>query len=287
MIDLALSILSSSLIFIAFKLFGLLKIRTLNAIIVNYITACLVGLLLYQGELEPHRWVEAPWAWGPPVMGILFISVFNLMALTSQRAGVSVASVATKMSLVIPVLLGVALYGDRLSPVQLLGVLLALAAVYLASQRGEKISLGHRELLLPILVFLGSGLIDAGIKFFEQGYLDEKEIPLFSSMVFGCAALTGLAFVGIKSLKGPLAFRSRDVLGGVLLGVPNYFSIFFLIRALRWEAFNSASTFTLNNVGIVLFSTLLGILLFRERLSGKNWAGVALAIIGILLVALF
>src|SRR5690606_21226644 len=220
---------------------------------------CTVGLLLYRGKVDLLQIVEASWAWGALAMGVLFICIFNLMAITSQKAGVSVASVATKMSLAIPVLVGVFLYGDRLSLLQGLGILLALTAVFLASLKGEGIRIGFRELLLPLLVFLGSGIIDASIKYFEHRHLSEAEIPLFSSMVFGCAALTGLVFVGGRSLKRPLKIAPRDILGGVLLGVPNFFSIYFLIRALRWDQFNSAATFTLNNVGVVLFSTLLGI----------------------------
>lgn len=287
MMDLALSILVSSLIFVAFKYFEVFKIRTLIAIITNYITACVLGLILYQGEVDLQGLVREPWAWGPMAMGVLFICIFNLMALTSQRAGVSVASVATKMSLVIPVLLGVVLYGERLSAVQLVGILFALAAVFLASLKEEQIHIRSRDLLLPVLVFLGSGAIDASIKYFEEKHLEDQEIPLFSAMVFGCAALTGLIFVAFRSLKTPLKVDYRDVLGGISLGIPNFFSIYFLIRALRWEQFNSAATFTLNNVGVVLLSTLFGILLFRERLSTKNWIGVVLAVIGIVLVALF
>ena len=287
MIDLALSILSSSLIFIIFKGFEPMRVQTLNAIIFNYITACTVGLFLYEGKVDPGQIVEASWAWGPPAMGVLFICIFNLMAITSQRVGVSVTSVATKMSLAIPVLLGVFLYGDRLSLLQGIGILLALTAVYLASLKEGGIKIGFKQLLLPLLVFLGSGVIDASIKYFEHRHLREAEIPLFSAMVFGCAALSGLVFVGIRSLKKPMKLAPRDVLGGIILGVPNFFSIFFLIRALRWDRFNSAATFTLNNVGVVLFSTLLAIVLFRERLSQKNWGGVVLAVLGIILVALF
>lgn len=287
MIFLALSILSSTLIFVAFKCFDRFGINTLNAIIVNYLTASALGLVLYSGQAEPLALLSAPWAWGTVAMGVLFISIFNLMALTSQRYGVSVASVATKMSLVIPILMGVVLYGDRLSPGQSFGILLALAAVYLSSLKEERIRIKFRELSLPLLVFLGSGIIDAGIKFFEETYLQDREIPLFSSMIFGCAALTGLIFVGSRSRSMPPKVRGRDLIGGLCLGVPNYFSIYFLIQALRWEAFNSSAIFTLNNVGIVLLSTVVGILIFRERLSAKNWSGVALAVVAIILVALF
>jgi len=79
----------------------------------------------------------------------------------------------------------------------------------------------------------------------------------------------------------------RNILGGVALGVPNYFSIYFLLKALQHDSLNSASVFTINNVAIVMLSTLLGIIIFKERLSFKNWAGIGLAVISILLVALF
>ena len=133
MVDLALSVLFSSLIFVVFKLFSKYKIETLYAIISNYFVACTVGLFFYKGEVSIVEIPEKPWFWGTFALGFLFIIVFNLMAATSQRLGVSVASVATKMSLVIPVLVGVFLYKEELGGFKILGILLALAAVYFAS----------------------------------------------------------------------------------------------------------------------------------------------------------
>jgi len=79
----------------------------------------------------------------------------------------------------------------------------------------------------------------------------------------------------------------KNLLGGLALGVPNYFSIYYLLRALHNPTLNSASVFTINNVAIVMLSTLLGILLFKEKISAKNWGGIALAVISIIMVALF
>jgi drug/metabolite transporter (DMT)-like permease len=287
MIDLALSVLSSTLIFIAFKLFGVYKVQTLYAIITNYVVACLVGLFLYEGDMDIAQLSSTSWYWGPIALGVLFITIFNLMAKSTQVSGVSVTSVATKMSLVIPVVVGVVVYKEELSLLQIVGIVLALLAVYLSSQKEKGITINRKDLLLPLLVFLGSGIIDTSIKYFEEKHLTDQEIPIFSSMVFGCAALTGLIFIGIKSFKTPLRVNFRNILGGIALGVPNYFSIFFLIRALRSDMLNSAAVFTLNNVAIVMLSTILGILLFKERLGAKNWGGVVLAILSIILVALF
>ncbi|WP_297793536.1 DMT family transporter [uncultured Eudoraea sp.] len=287
MLDLALSVLFSSLIFVIFKLYDTHKIQTIYAIIVNYITACLVGILFYNQPIQLHTIPNRGWFYGTLLLGVLFIVVFNLMARTSQRLGVSVASVATKMSFVIPVILGLILYNERLSFFKILGILLALAAVYFASVKDTPRAIQKRAFLLPVMVFLGSGIIDGSIKYLEENYVETNEFPIFSATVFAAAATTGLIFILIKSIKNPLKLNLKNVLGGIALGIPNFFSIFFLLRALQNKTLNSASIFTLNNVAIVMFSTLLGIILFREKISSKNWGGITLAVISIILVAFF
>ncbi|WP_422860172.1 EamA/RhaT family transporter [Flagellimonas sp. S174] len=287
MLALVLSVLCSTLILVIFKLYAVYGVQTLYAIIVNYITACCTGLLLYSGSVTISDILEKPWVLGTLALGVLFIVVFNIIAKTSQVAGVSVASVATKMSLVIPVVFGVFLYKEVLSPIQVFGILLALAAVYFTSVKKSSRSVSKKVMLLPVLAFLGSGLIDALIKYFEEIHLTNDELPIFSAVVFCAAALTGFLFIGINTVKKPLKVNFKNVIGGIALGIPNYFSIFFLLRALQNEQFTSASIFTINNVAIVMVSTLIGIWFFKETMSIKNWAGIAMAVISIVLVALF
>lgn len=284
--DLLWSIACSTTIFVVFKLYGTYRITTQYAIIGNYITAFIVGAFFFGGPDGFSGWTGKSWLLPAASLGILFVFIFNLMARTSQTLGVSVASVATKMSLVIPVALGVLLYGETLEPVKILGVALALAAVFFASLRPGQHRLGLRSLYLPVLVFIGSGIIDASLKYLEETRVPNPEFPLFSASVFLSAALSGLIYVGASRRKGLPALRPRDLLGGVALGVPNFFSVFFLLRALQYPGLNSASLFTLNNVCIVAVTTLLGIALFRERLSPRNWLGVGLAVISIILVGL-
>ncbi len=287
MLDLVLSIFCSSLIFVIFKLYTRFKVQTLYAIIINYITACTVGFFLSDVTVSLFEIPSKKWFYGTLFLGLLFIIIFNLMARTSQILGVSVASVATKMSLTIPVLLGVIIYGEELGPMKVLGILLALAAVYFTSVKKGSMTFNRRSLYLPVLVFLGSGIIDASIQYAEQNLVPAEEFPIFSSTVFASAALCGLLFILIRSRQTPITIRSRSILGGIALGVPNFFSIYFLLRALQNETLNSASVFTINNVAIVMFSTLLGILLFKEIISTKNWFGIMMAILSILLVAVF
>lgn len=287
MLDLGLSICFSSLIFVIFKLYEVYKIDTVYAITTNYVVACIVGLFFYSGAMPPVEIIHQPWFLGTLLLGFLFIVVFNLMARTSQKVGVSVASVATKMSLVIPVIFGVLVYNEELGIIKIIGILLALAAVYFASIKEKQISIKRSALILPILVFLGSGIIDTSIKYVQEVHISEHEFPLFSATVFAAAAFVGIVFIGIRTFNTPLRINLRNILGGIALGIPNYFSIYYLLRALQNPSLNSASVFTINNVAIVMLSTLLGILLFREQISAKNWSGIALAIISIILVAIF
>ena len=287
MLDLALSVLCSSLIFVIFKLYEIYRIETPYAIITNYVVACSVGLFFYSGEVKPLEITEQPWFLGTLLLGVLFIVVFNLMAKTSQTVGVSVASVATKMSLVIPVIFGILVYKETLGFLKVVGILLALAAVYFASIKKKEIKFERSSLLLPFLVFLGSGIIDTSIKYVQETKIKENEFPLFSATVFAAAAFVGLFFIIFKAFKTPLKINVKNILGGIALGVPNYFSIYYLLRALQNPTLNSASVFTINNVAIVMLSTLLGIVLFKEQISPKNWGGIVLAIISIILVAVF
>ena len=287
MIDLALSVLFSSLIFVIFKLYKRFQINTVHAIIINYITACSVGILYYQGTSSIDDIPYKSWFIGSLCLGMLFILVFNLMARTSQQLGVSVASVATKMSLAIPVLLGVWLYKESLGAVKIFGIIMAITAVYFASEKKSNLEVRSNNWYLPMFVFLGSGIIDGSLKYLEEYHVGDTEFPIFSSTIFASAAISGILFVTVRGFKRRNKWKTRDIFGGIALGIPNFFSIYFLLRALQSPEMNSASVFTINNVAIVMFSTLLGIVLFKENLSSRNWTGIVMAVISIVLVAIF
>lgn len=220
------------------------------------------------------------------MLGFLFIAVFNLAAITTQKSGLSVVAVATKMSVAIPVLCGIFLYNESTGILKIIGILLALAAVYLTSiKTKEGISIKSKNLIFPLLVFLGSGIIDTSLKFLETNYVSETDVGLFSSTIFATAGLIGSIILIVQAFMGRLKITFKNILGGIALGIPNYFSIYFLVLALRTKGFDSSTIFTMNHVAIVTFSTLVGILLFKEKLIRKNWIGLGLAILSIILVA--
>ncbi|WP_053992586.1 hypothetical protein [Mangrovimonas sp. TPBH4] len=283
---LLLSILSSTLIVVIFKLIKKAKADTLQVIVANYFTACSIGLLTYKFPIEISSLVHSKWFLGAIGLGALFISIFYIMALSTQKNGISVTAVASKMSVVIPVIFGILVYQESTDTQKLSGIVLALVAVYLASIKTKGQFNLKSNLTLPFLLFLGSGIIDTSIKYLETTYVGEQGIPLFSATIFFSAATLGCCTLLYKRLKHQLLLSFKNVFWGILLGSANYASIYYLLKALNNEFYESSTLFTLNNVGIVMLSTLTGLLFCKEYLSYKNWIGIGLAIISILLVTL-
>jgi drug/metabolite transporter (DMT)-like permease len=281
------SVLSSTLIYVVFKNFDKHNINILNALIFNYLTAFFLGYLLQTTEVKLLELPGFNWFLPAAALGILFISIFYLMALTTKKHGMSVVSVASKMSLSIPVIFVIFYYSEGLSILKVLGILLALTSVYLVSSKPkDDTKLNPKHLLLPFGVFLGSGIIESSIKVLQNDFVPSVETPVFSASIFLFAAITGFFIFFIRYLKTKALISMKDVFAGVLLGIPNYFSIYFLIEALRHPNLDSSIIFVINNVSIVVLSTALGILFFKEHLLRRNKIGVSIAIISIILVAL-
>lgn len=284
MIYLLLSILFNAVLFVIIKLFAKFNIDALQALVVNYFVAFLVGLFFLDSGIVPTEIITEDWFKGSVLLGFVFISTFYATTLTSQRNGLSVASVASKMSVIIPITLGVILYNENLGVIKIIGILLALVAVYFTSKKETGEVQQASNLLYPILVFIGAGTIDASLKYLQTFHVPSDKIGLFSSVTFFCAFSVGILSILFLTLCGKIEFAGRNILGGIVLGLPNYFSLYFLVKMLEAKAFESATLFTIHNIAIVIVSTFAGILFFKERISLRNAFGIGLALFALFLV---
>lgn len=249
---------------------------------VNYFTACILGSYLYETEIDPITIANSTWFYRAIFLGFLFIAIFNVMALTVQKNGLSVASVAGKMSVIIPIIFGIIVFNESVRFIKIFGIILALIAVYLTSIKERDNIVLTQSIYLPILLFIGSGTIDTLVNYFAP---DDK-IPLFSATIFGIAFCVGLFVLIYKSARKTSRFEIKSIPFGVALGTINYASIYYLLKALRVDGYETSTVFTINNVTIVAFSTLIGLILFKEKISLKNWIGIIIAIVSIIIVTL-
>lgn len=292
MIFLLLSILASTITVSFFKLFEKAGVNTFQAIIFNYLTCGVLGNTLSGSHavILTDFWNEG---WFPytVLIGLFFISIFFAIGETAQKLGVSVSMVSAKLSVVIPVLFAVLFYHESLTLVQIGGILLSLVAVYLISKKEEgSHPHGKLAIILPIIVFAGSGVIDTTFNLITKGWNMENNNPNFGAYTvttaFSIAFITGALLLIYQMLVNKLKLSVKNALWGVALGIPNYFSMFFLVKTLSYFAANSAVIFPVNNIGIVAASTFVSITFFKEKLNKQNIAGLVLAIVAIIFISL-
>ncbi|NCT95612.1 MAG: EamA family transporter [Chitinophagaceae bacterium] len=286
------SIVLTSYLTLSFKVLQRCQIAVFPAIVFNYITCVITGSIVNGAFPINSSVIQTPWFQWACLMGVLFVSIFNIIGKTTQTLGVAVASVANKLSLIIPVLLSVYLYQETVAGWKAAGVLLALVAVVFTcyapatpDQMAGKPTAGWVRYWLPLSLFLGSGLLDALINHVQQMYVTDENRNAYLISGFFSAATIGFIILLIQYVRGAIVFRVKDVLAGILIGIPNYFSIWCLVHFLKESPWQSSASIPVNNMGIVLFSSVVAWLLFREKLSKINWMGILLSLIAIYLIA--
>lgn len=286
MIWLLLSISCSVLIFMVFKLFKRYEIDNLQAILVNYFIAFSIGQLQAESGQNPLAVPQQEWFHSVLILGLLFITLFRLMAWVSQNYGMATVSVAVKMAVIVPVSFGILYFGESAGTLKIIGIVMALVAVYMTTYQPQKMQKSASAFWFPIVLFIGSGFLDAFLKYNESELVPQADQAWFASSIFACAGVFGLLLVLYQIIFQGKTFPLKSIIGGIVLGIPNYGSIYFLLRALSIDGLESSSIFALNNVGVVFLSALLGYFFYREKLSRINLGGILLAMIAIVLIAL-
>lgn len=291
MIYLLLSILSSTGIFLIFRLIEKRDVKTFPVIVINYITAAGIGFATSNGSAAGMRDFQFPFYLLAALIGVFFIVMFFVVARSSQKAGMAVTTIAGKMSVIFPVAFSI-LYdpGDILSPLKATGILVAFPGVLFTIYK-KKSKLPDLSLMyLPLILFIGMGLVDSLVKYAQHEYISDDNLSLFTALLFGISACIGILISITKASRFTSLFNIRVLAWGVLLGFVNFGSIFFLVRTLNYihplrGSIDSSVVFGINNIGIVALSVLLGILLFRERLSRLNAAGIIICIVATIILA--
>ena len=274
----------NAILFVIIKSFAKFNINALQALVVNYLTAFLVGLLFLNNQKIDSQILQKNWIFGSIILGFIFIGTFYATTIASQRNGLSTASVASKMSIIIPILSGVLLFHEVLNSIKISGIILALIAVYFTSKKEKGEIQASGNLLYPAMVFVGAGTIDASLKYLQSHFVPENEVGIFSTLTFLCAFFVGILIISFQVIVNKTKIYGQNILGGIVLGIPNFFSLYYLIKMLEAKAFQSATLFTIHNIAIVILTSIVGVLFFNEKLNKRNIFGILLALLAIFLV---
>ena len=302
MIFLILAILFSTGVFVAMRLFERYKLDNHQALMWNYVFASGTGFLICERWESVPQLVVEPWFWLSVLTGFWFIFTYLLMTASTQRSGVTVTSLSSKLSVVLPILAGVIMLGERLNFVATTGIVLALVALVLVvgarnpksiQGRGaiNRVSTGNNGKithknnwiigLLPIFIFFGTGTGDILMKITEQKNTGD-DLGFMIAFIYFVALVFGIIIVVWDIVRGKSKWQWKSALGGIGLGVINFFSTSSVYHAMR--SFDNVVLFPIYNIGVVSLTALTGWLLFKEKLTLKNYIGLVIAVIAVVLI---
>ena len=275
MIALSLTIILTTILFLVFKEFQKRNINTNQAITFNYLTAALIALFIGDVNYNIYNLINTDWFYSTIALGIFFIVMFNIMAITTQKLGISISSMASKMSLIIPVIGAVIFQNASIGVYKILGIIIAIISVYLTFKKSGQTA----KPALAIILFLGAGILDMWLDSIRNNFLSSTvDFNLFIVTVFFTAFSVGL----IKIIWDRKKIIRENIVAGIVLGVPNYFSIYFVLLAL--ENLGGIYVFPILNIGVVLLSAIISWLFYQEQMSKTNWMGIVLACLSILII---
>ncbi|MBO7467743.1 MAG: hypothetical protein J6T94_08700 [Bacteroidaceae bacterium] len=295
---LLIAILCGSLFCIILKLCQ--KGDTMQAVFVNYLTAVIVTFLpqLIRNDFPVNPFAES-WLGFSVLQGFFFMAGFLVMSYSISLSGMALTTAASRASLIVPVICGWLLLAQP-AP-SWIPVILVVTAMLMFSLGEKSASKGEKDLVdrkkhrggmaFLFVVFLFYGASDFSLKFVQQRISDtyasagdaviDQQLDALAGTIFLMAMLLTLLAILLRSIKQPFRLSWKSVGLGVALGLANLGCTRSVLNGLL--TLDTGTFYPLYNVGIILVTTLIGVLFFKEKLRPIQYVGLVISILAIVL----
>ena len=307
MIYLILAILSSVVIAVIMRI-GETKVHNEMAMFFCNYAMCAALSLGYAGNhILPDSFEGVPFAIGLGlVTGIFYLLGFVFLRWNILHNGVMLSATFQKLGVIIPTVMAIVIFKESPGVLQVLGIGFAIAAILVINLEpaGKKNPVPEEKILskekeesamdvipgkMPMAegdikpsklgligILLVCGLADSFSNIYEKmGVAALKDQYLLITFIMAMC----LAFL-LAKINGK-GFVSVDIVFGIFIGIPNYYSIRFLLWALTEVP--AIVTYPVFSAATILLVTAFSILLFREKLNKRK----AIAILCVMAALIF
>ena len=280
MVNLVLAILCSSLITVLMRVSEKYRKNDLSMLAMNYLMCSVFGWMFTGSSLTMSAEATAGAVTTAVAMGVvtgvLYLAGFMLLQWNITKNGVVLPSTFMKLGVLVPTILAIAVFGEAPKATQLLGIAAAVCAIFMI-QGGGKQEIGSVAGLVVLLVV--GGVADSMVKIYEEvGDVALKNHYLLCT--FGVSLALCAALCVVKKQK----LTAADALFGLAIGVPNYFSSWFLLRSLA--SVPAVVAYPTFSVGTIILVAAAGMLLFREKISKRKAAALGVILVSLALLNL-
>ncbi len=277
--NLIIAVLCSVAVSVLLKVARKRNIVIQQAIAFNYIVALSLSWFLLKPDFKGLEFTDfIAQSENTPIflaLGILLPSVFIIMSKAVEFAGIVRSDAAQRLSLFLPILAAFLIFHETLSQSKVVGIVLAFVGLFcLLSKPNEQSAVDFRGVLGLVGVWFGYGIIDI---LFKQVAKSGGAFPTTLFIAFSLAACIMFIYLLFKRTQWNVA----SFIGGIILGVLNFFNILFYIKAHQSFGANPTLVFAGMNIGVICLGTITGALIFTEKISKVNWLGIVFSLCAI------
>ncbi|WP_379091622.1 EamA family transporter [Pedobacter sp. UC225_65] len=282
MIFLVLSIICSVTVGVLLKLAKRYQINIMQAVTWNYLFAIGLSLIFFKPDFGAIRIAD----FSPVylIIGILLPVIFLVQGRAVQQTGLARTDIAQRLSLFISLCAAYFLFNESFDRLKYVGLVFGLVAIVFTMYRKTDSLSTKKGWLYLLFVFVGFGVIDVCFKLVSQVTIIPYTTSLF--LIFCLAFVLSLAYILYLSVTKQTKLQLINFICGCVLGFFNFGNILFYLKAHREMAENPSTVFAAMNIGVIITGSIIGIFLFKERLSKLNYFGLILALVAIVLITL-
>lgn len=285
MVFVLLSICCSVIVSILLKLAKRYEINIPQAVVWNYPVAAFFTFIIYRPDVAGLHITTAP-VTVYLLLGILLPSLFVILGLSVRYTGIVRTDLAQRLSLFIPLLTAFLFFKEQVSTIKLAGIIMGFIAIVctIPWQKGTRKSEKLASWIYPLMVFAGMGVIDVLFKQIAvyRGLPYTTSLFIVLLLAFIISVITLVLFI----ITGKARFNWVNFVSGLILGFFNFGNILFYLKAHRALPENPSLVFSAMNIGVIVAGAIVGVFLFKERLSIVNKIGIVIAVISILVISL-
>jgi drug/metabolite transporter (DMT)-like permease len=275
MLALFIAIILTAGIFWVFKWHGNAGNNLNITVVTNYFVAATIGFIVNREHVSELNTNFSHNIWPLLILGLLFITTFILIGYSTKKSGVGLTVMASKLSIFVTILLSFLIFKDSIGSKTIIAFPIAVASIVLYQYtKGEKKQ--KKDLWLPLIVLLGSGVVDFFLAWLSKN--SDWTTGLNASIIFLIAATLG----SIQVVFTQFRIKRIDFLIGLVLGSINYASIHFFLLAFKHTS-NNPLYFLLFSIGTLLISSIGSMLFFKEPINRNKIISLSLSCLALFL----
>ena len=243
----------------------------------NYLVLAgvLIAYYLIRGELV----LTMPILKVGGITGVAFIISMLVMTRALEIADVSAVLTAFRLSIVVPILTSVWIWGEVVSTVQVIGLFLTIVSLFLMT-RGNKAEVkltGLATLGLVAAIFSLQGFSHATMGWIHYAGLDPQRQLVLLVISFVAGSL-GTVYIVLRRIRP----RPRDLAMGTGIGLYNLVALFLTLTAL--SKVSGTLFFSLQGCAVVMMDNFFAHYYWKEKLSRPAKIGALIGAFAMLLV---